>query len=89
LTRKGMGEEEEKEEEFTSVTAIYSKPTPEPARKLKLEVGDHVQHRIFGDGVVINCSLNKDDQELTIAFEGVGVKRLLLSLAPLEKVEKN
>ena len=79
-------EEEEKEEEFTPVTALYSKPAPEPTSKLKLEVGDHVQHRIFGDGVVINCSPNKDDQELTVAFEGVGVKRLLLSLAPIEKI---
>jgi len=90
VTRKGMWEEEEeKEEEFTPVTALYSKPAPEPTSKLKLEVGDHVQHRIFGDGVVINCSPNKDDQELTVAFEGVGVKRLLLSLAPLEKIKNS
>jgi hypothetical protein len=44
---------------------------------------------MFGEGVVINCSPNKDDQEITVAFEGAGVKHLLLSLAPLEKVEKN
>jgi hypothetical protein len=44
---------------------------------------------MFGDGVVINCSPNKDDQEITVAFTTAGVKRLLLSLAPLEKIEKN
>jgi DNA helicase-2/ATP-dependent DNA helicase PcrA len=88
VTRKGLWEEE-KEEEFTPVTALYSKPAAKPFSTLKLEVGDQVYHKIFGDGVVINCSPNKDDQEITVAFEGAGVKRLLLSLAPLEKVEKN
>ena len=89
VTRKGLGEEEEKEEEFTPVTALYSRAAPKPLNTLRLEIGDHVQHKIFGDGVVINCSPNKDDQEITVAFDGAGVKRLLLSLAPLEKVEKN
>ena len=89
ITRKGLWEEEEKEEEFTPVTALYSKATPSPANNLKLEIGDHVHHKIFGDGVVINCSPNKDDQEITVAFEGAGVKRLLLSLAPLEKIGKS
>jgi len=89
VTRKGLWEEGEKEEEFTPVTALYSRPTPRPANSLKLEIGDHVQHKIFGEGIVINCSPNKDDQEITVAFEVAGVKRLLLSLAPLEKIEKN
>lgn len=89
ITRKGLWEEEEKEEEFTPVTALYSRPAPKQFSTLKLEVGDHVQHKIFGDGVVINCSPNKDDQEITVAFTEAGVKRLLLSLAPLEKIEKS
>jgi len=89
ITRKGMLGEEEKEEDFTPVTVLYSKATPRPFSNLRLEIGDHVHHKVFGDGVVINCSPNKDDQEITVAFEAAGVKRLLLSLAPLEKVEKN
>jgi len=84
ITGKGLWEEE-KEEDFTPITAIYSKAATRPVKALKLEIGDHVHHNIFGDGVVINCSPNKDDQEITVAFEGAGVKRLLLSLAPLEK----
>jgi len=88
ITRKGLWEEE-KEEEFTPVTALYSKPAAKPFSTLKLEVGDQVYHKIFGDGVVISCSSNKDDQEITVAFEGAGVKRLLLSMGPLEKIEKN
>ena len=88
-TRKGLWEEEEKEEEFTPVTALFSKPAAKPLSTLRLEIGDRVHHKMFGDGVVINCSPNKDDQEITVAFEGAGVKRLLLSLAPLEKIEKS
>jgi DNA helicase-2/ATP-dependent DNA helicase PcrA len=88
ITRKGLWEEgeEDKEQEFTPITALYSKVATRPLNTLRLEIGDHVHHKIFGDGVVINCSPNKDDQEITVAFEGAGVKRLLLSLAPLEKI---
>jgi hypothetical protein len=37
----------------------------------------------------MNCSPTRDDQELTVVFEGAGIKKLLASLAPLEKVEKD
>ena len=60
----------------------------EPAKtRLTLETGDSVRHTTFGEGVVICCSPSSGDQEVTIQFaEGVGVKRLLLSFAPLEKI---
>jgi DNA helicase-2/ATP-dependent DNA helicase PcrA len=87
IAGKGLWEEEE--EECTPVTALYAKSAAKPFSNLKLEVGDHVHHQVFGDGIVIKCSPNKDDQEITVAFEGAGVKRLLLSLAPLEKIENN
>ncbi len=49
--------------------------------------GDHVRHERFGDGVVVSCMVTSDDQEVTVAFgNGSGVKKLLLSYAPLEKV---
>ncbi len=41
-----------------------------------------------GEGVVIDCVEALGDHEVTVHFEGdVGVKRLLLSFARLEKVE--
>jgi ATP-dependent DNA helicase UvrD/PcrA len=64
-------------------------PSPRPLSTLMLKVGDHVLHSKFGAGIVMNCNPTKDDQELTVAFEGVGVKKLLASLAPLEKIEKD
>jgi DNA helicase-2/ATP-dependent DNA helicase PcrA len=64
-------------------------PSPRPVASLTLKVGDHVHHSKFGPGIVMNCSPTKDDQELTVAFEEAGVKKLLASLAPLEKIEKD
>ena len=46
--------------------------------------GDRVSHGTFGEGVVVNCKPTKDDYELTVAFDGSGVKRLLHSLARLQ-----
>jgi DNA helicase-2/ATP-dependent DNA helicase PcrA len=60
-----------------------------PLITLTLKVGDHVRHSKFGAGIVMNCSPTRDDQELTVAFEEAGVKKLLASLAPLEKIEKD
>ena len=50
-------------------------------------VGDHVRHSKFGLGIVMNSSQVRDDQELTVVFEAAGVKKLLASLAPLEKTD--
>jgi len=48
--------------------------------------GDHVRHARFGDGIVVSCKVTPEDQEVTVAFKGgAGVKKLLLSYAPLEK----
>jgi DNA helicase-2/ATP-dependent DNA helicase PcrA len=66
-----------------------SQPLPQPLSNLVLKVGDHVHHSKFGPGIVMNCLPTKDDQELTVAFEEAGVKKLLASLAPLEKIEKD
>ena len=78
-----------KEESLTTVASIYSQPSPQPFSTLNLKVGDHVHHSKFGDGIVMNCLPNRGDREVTVAFEEFGVKKLLLSLASLEKVEKD
>ncbi len=60
---------------------------PTLTTKAPLNAGDHVRHTFFGEGIVINCLPTKDDHEVTVAFKGdAGLKRLLLSLAPLEKI---
>jgi DNA helicase-2/ATP-dependent DNA helicase PcrA len=64
-------------------------PSPPSAGALTLKVGDRVHHIKFGPGIVMNCSPTRDDQEITVVFEGAGVKKLLASLAPLDRVEKD
>jgi DNA helicase-2/ATP-dependent DNA helicase PcrA len=90
IAGKGIWEDDgDKADDFTPITTLYSRSAGKPFSNLKLEVGDRVQHKMFGEGIVINCTRNKDDQEITVAFDGAGVKHLLLSLAPLEKIESN
>jgi len=68
--------------------AVQPTLTTKPTAKPPLNAGDHVRHAVFGEGIVINCWDSKDDHEVTVAFKGdAGIKRLLLSLAPLERVQ--
>jgi len=60
--------------------------SPSPS-KAALKAGDHVRHAAFGEGIVIGCLATRDDQEVTVAFKGeAGLKKLLLSLAPMERM---
>ncbi|MBT4513423.1 MAG: hypothetical protein HOC20_14615, partial [Chloroflexi bacterium] len=65
----------------------FEKAGPDLASLPKLKTGDSVLHARFGEGVVTECFTTKDDHEVTVSFRGgVGVKKLLLSLARLEKM---
>jgi DNA helicase-2/ATP-dependent DNA helicase PcrA len=61
--------------------------TPDFSIPPSFKSGDRVYHAQFGDGIVVNCSPVREDHEVSVAFPGVGVKRLLLSLASLERRE--
>ena len=63
----------------SSVNPLPSKPA--------LKAGEHVSHAMFGEGIVVSCTASGGDQEVTVAFKGdAGIKKFLLSLAPLEKL---
>ena len=54
----------------------------------RFSAGDHVRHKQFGEGIVLSCVPDRSDFLVTVAFKGEsGIKKLLLSFAPLEKVE--
>ena len=58
------------------------------AASLHLATGDKVLHKVFGEGIVTECKPSGGDFEVTVAFkDGAGVKRLLLGMAPLEKLD--
>ncbi len=57
-----------------------------PTRAAKFKRRDSVQHPKFGVGTVIESNPTRNDEEVTVAFPGVGIKKLLLSLVELKKV---
>lgn len=56
------------------------------AEKKGWHVGDQVQHKAWGRGVVIKVKGKGEDMELDIAFAQKGVKRLLAAFAPIKKI---
>lgn len=60
-------------------------PEPAPAPNIGLSDGDEVTHEIFGNGVVIALRAIGTDAEVTVRFEGLGVKKLLASMANLTR----
>jgi DNA helicase-2/ATP-dependent DNA helicase PcrA len=57
------------------------------SREVAFFAGQKVRHATFGDGIVVSSKLVENDEEVTVAFTGKGVKRLLASFAKLEKAE--
>jgi DNA helicase-2/ATP-dependent DNA helicase PcrA len=51
----------------------------------RFRAGDHVVHPAFGTGIVVSSAARPDDEEVTVAFAGKGVKKLMASFAGLTK----
>jgi DNA helicase II / ATP-dependent DNA helicase PcrA len=58
---------------------------PAPVQK-DYEPGMRVRHPIWGEGMVLESRILDDEETLDVAFESVGFKRLIASLAKLEKI---
>ncbi|MDD4859980.1 MAG: UvrD-helicase domain-containing protein [Dehalococcoidales bacterium] len=87
----GSAAREESEKKVAAALTAWNRPSPVnvavPKAKLpEVKAGDHIKHGQFGEGVVVSTRAVKDDVEVSIAFTGIGVKKLLLSLARIEKV---
>ncbi len=73
--------------DYAVVEARSPEPRSKPSWNPPFTVGQKVQHRKFGIGVVIACGPLKNDAEVTVAFPGaIGVKKMVQSLAKLEAV---
>lgn len=48
--------------------------------------GTKVIHAQFGKGVVLNSSGDGSDEQVTVAFDSIGIKKLMVSFANLERV---
>ncbi len=72
---------------------IPEKKLPKPRHQVEEErktvvaqykTGQKVAHAKFGEGVVIESKVTGNDEEVTVAFPGTGIKRLAASFAKLE-----
>jgi DNA helicase-2/ATP-dependent DNA helicase PcrA len=59
---------------------------PAPSRQAQFKAGQRVSHGIFGEGVVIKTELADDDEYVSVAFPGRGIKKLMASMAKLHVV---
>lgn len=75
---------------FDSPEAGWSPPRERPVpADLAYTAGDQVRHAKFGDGIVVDCKAKGADQEVMVSFKGqYGLKKLLVSLAPLELISR-
>ena len=62
-----------------------SSTTP-PTGGLQFKAGDRVMHTKFGKGMVVSTKPSGGDEEVTVAFDGQGIKKLMASFANLQKL---
>ncbi|MBQ7374205.1 MAG: UvrD-helicase domain-containing protein [Clostridia bacterium] len=60
---------------------------PEDKDMSKFRTGAKVLHKKFGEGIIVELRQNGDETVGMVAFKGVGVKALVLRLAPIEVIE--
>jgi len=49
--------------------------------------GDVIEHKYWGQGEILRVKRLPDDCEIDVMFESAGLKHLLVSFAPIKKVE--
>ena len=64
---------------------VDEQPPRSPAVQ-QFNAGDRVAHPAFGQGTVVASQVKGGDEEVTVAFEGRGIKKLLASFARMEKI---
>ncbi|MCJ7665443.1 MAG: ATP-binding domain-containing protein, partial [Actinobacteria bacterium] len=80
-------------DENSSVSKITSGIRSNTGNDVKKEIdfdyriGDFVEHRMWGKGQVLNIKKLSSDMELDVNFHSVGLKHLLVSFAPIQKIK--
>ncbi|HGA0471155.1 TPA: DNA helicase PcrA [Streptococcus agalactiae] len=69
------------------VTAQLQTLNANNSHETSWEIGDVATHKKWGDGTVLEVSGSGKTQELKINFPGIGLKKLLASVAPISKKE--
>lgn len=61
-------------------------PHPTQPHTTAFQVGDQVEHKTFGEGMVLSCTKMGKDTLLEIAFEKVGTKKIFANFANLKHI---
>ncbi|MCX7885607.1 MAG: DNA helicase PcrA [Caloramator sp.] len=96
---RNYGYEENRFSKFSGNTSNYQKHSsplniikPESKDKplikkiIEYSVGCRVKHDKFGTGMIVAIKDISSDKMITVAFDEIGIKNLLASVAPLEKI---
>jgi DNA helicase-2/ATP-dependent DNA helicase PcrA len=67
--------------------AAPTTPQEWSAGTVTYQPGEKVVHRKWGQGTIITVEGEGPEARIKVAFPGLGIKELLVDLAPLEKVE--
>lgn len=65
------------------------KNASDPIVEQQFHPADKVRHPIWGEGTVMDSKLRDGDENVDVFFESVGFKRLAVSLAKLEKINRD
>ncbi len=64
-----------------------ARPTAQASVSLDFKVGDTVEHKAFGRGLIVGAGSVGGDMLLEVAFDNVGTKKLMAKMAKLTKVQ--
>jgi DNA helicase-2/ATP-dependent DNA helicase PcrA len=65
----------------------HEEPERAAPKTQQYKTGQKVSHSKFGEGIVIESKVMGNDEEVSVAFTDVGIKRLAASFAKLEILE--
>lgn len=80
-------EDREKSREKYRNMILEKKKRIEENSNKKFKSGDKVKHKKFGIGTIVMVMENPNGDELTVAFEKKGIKKLNAKIAPLEAID--
>lgn len=87
--KKEVANQIQKDSIFTISAADYQKdrfvqkPIQKRETPMEVRVGSKVKHQKFGEGMIVSIIDQDNDKKVTIAFDQIGLKTLLLSIAPI------
>jgi DNA helicase-2/ATP-dependent DNA helicase PcrA len=68
-------------------TPVPKPSAPRPVNSVssgEVKAGVKIRHNVFGKGIVIAVKDSGSDKQITVHFDGQGIKNLLLSASPIE-----